>query len=125
MRTNIGYHLRYLALIFSYSGEVVMAGSGLTHSPGLARSLGRGSAFMLMAGKVLKGFQRIGSGEIQPATRAEKASAAALGAFIHQGWPGYRSGRQFSQNGFLARIVRLRAQVASKIVNWFDWATSV
>jgi hypothetical protein len=55
---------------------------------------------MLMAGKVLKSFQRIGSGKIQPAARAEKAGSAALGAFIHQGWPGYRGGRQFSQNGF-------------------------
>ena len=73
---------------------------------------------MLMVGKVLKSFQRIGSGKIQPAARGEKAGSAALGAFIHQGWPGYRSGRQFSQNGFLARIVRLRAWVASKIVSW-------
>jgi hypothetical protein len=63
---------------------------------------------MLVLGEVLESFQRIGSGEIQAATRAEKAGAAAPGAFIHQGWPGYRSRRQVSQNGFLATIVRLR-----------------
>jgi len=63
---------------------------------------------MLVLSEVLKSFQRIGSGEIQAATRAEKAGAAAPGAFIHQGRAGYRSRRQFSQNGFLATIVRLR-----------------
>jgi len=58
---------------------------------------------MLMVSKILEGFQRICGGEIQAATRAEKAGAATLGAFIHQGWPGNRSGRQFSQNGILCK----------------------
>jgi hypothetical protein len=62
---------------------------------------------MLMVGKVLEGFQRIGSGKIQPASRAEEAGIAALGAFIQQCRAGYRSRRQFSQNSSFQRIVRL------------------
>ena len=70
----------------------------LTHSSGPARWFGRGSTFMLMVGKVLESFQRIGGGKIQPATRAEEAGAAAFGAFIHQCWPSDSSRRQLSQN---------------------------
>jgi hypothetical protein len=65
---------------------------------------------MLMVGEILEGFQRISGGEIQSTARAEKAGTAALGAFIHQGWPGNRSRRQFSQEWIsFARIVRLSA----------------
>lgn len=64
---------------------------------------------MLVMGKVLKGFQRINGGEIQPAMRAEKAGSAAFGAFIHQCGPDNRGRRQLSQNGDpFTRIVRLR-----------------
>jgi len=70
---------------------------------------------MLMLAKVLEGFHGVCSGKIEPASRAEEAGVTALGAFIHQGWPGNRSRRQLSQMGILARIVRLRGQVASKI----------
>ena len=49
-------------------------------------------------GEILEGFQRVSSGEIQTATRAEKAGAATFGALVHQGGAGKRTGRQFSQN---------------------------
>jgi len=54
---------------------------------------------MLMMREVLKGFQRVGSGEIKAASRAEEAGVATLGAFIHQCRPGNRSRRQLSQDG--------------------------
>ena len=76
---------------------------------------------MLMVGEVLKGFQRVGSGEIQAAARAEKTGSAALGAFVHQRGPGYRNRRQFSQNGFLWQIVRLDSKAASKIADAFHY----
>jgi hypothetical protein len=60
--------------------------------------LGPRGALMLMVGEILEGFQRVSGGEIQTATRAEKAGAPALGALVHQGGPGERTGRQFSQN---------------------------
>lgn len=82
---------------------------GLARGPVLAPRLGGGSASMLVVGKVLESFQRIGSRKIQSATRAEEAGAAALGTLIHQAWSGNRSRRRFSQNGSFARIVRLRA----------------
>ena len=70
---------------------------------------------MLMVGKILESFQRIGSGKIQAATGAEEAGLAAFGAFIHQGGAGNRSRRQLSQWGFFARIVRLPSLIPSKI----------
>jgi len=60
--------------------------------------LGPGGALMLMVGEILEGLQRVGGGEIQAATRAEKAGDATFGALVHQGGPGERTGRQFSQN---------------------------
>jgi hypothetical protein len=48
---------------------------------------------MLMVGEILEGFQRVSGGEIQTATRAEKAGAAILGALVHQGGPGERTWR--------------------------------
>lgn len=48
---------------------------------------------MLVVGEILKGFQRISGGEIQAATRAEKAGSATLGAFVHQRGPGDRTRR--------------------------------
>jgi hypothetical protein len=63
---------------------------------------------MLMVGEFLESFQRVGSGEIQPASRAEEAGVATFGAFIHQCWPGNRSRRQLSQDGDpFIRILRL------------------
>jgi len=70
---------------------------------------------MLVVSKALKGFQGIGGGKIQPATRAEKAGSATLGAFIHQCAPGNRSRRQVSQNGDPCKNCTLAA-LASKIV---------
>jgi hypothetical protein len=58
---------------------------------------------MLMVGKVLESFHRIGSGKIKAASRAEEAGVAALGAFIHQRWPVNRSRRQLSQMGILCK----------------------
>jgi len=58
---------------------------------------------MLMVAKVLESFQRVGSSEIQPASRAEEAGVAALGAFIHQRWPDNRRRRQLSQMGILCK----------------------
>jgi len=51
-----------------------------------------------MVGEILEGFQRVSGGEIQTATRAEEARIATLGALVHQGGAGERTGRQFSQN---------------------------
>ena len=79
----------------------------LTYSSGLARS-GQGSTFVLVVPKVVEGFQGIGSCEIHPAVRAEKAGSAAFGAFIHQSGPGNRRRRQLSQWGSFTRIVRSR-----------------
>jgi len=53
---------------------------------------------MLMVGKVLESYHRIGSAEIKATSWAEEAGVATLGAFIHQGWPGNRSRRQLSQD---------------------------
>jgi hypothetical protein len=58
---------------------------------------------MLMLGKVLEGFQRVRSGKIKAASRAEEAGVATSGAFIHQGWPGNRSRRQLSQMVILCK----------------------
>jgi hypothetical protein len=55
--------------------------------------LGSRSTCMLMVGEILEGFQRVSGGEIQTATRAEKAGAATLGALVHQGGPGERTWR--------------------------------
>ena len=55
--------------------------------------LGPGSAQVLMVGEILEGFQRVSGGEIETATRAEKTGAATLGALVHQGGPGKRTGR--------------------------------
>jgi hypothetical protein len=60
--------------------------------------LGPQGALRLVMGEILEGFQRVSSGEIQTATRAEKAGAATFGALVHQGGAGKRTGRQFSQN---------------------------
>jgi len=65
---------------------------------GLTMRFGPGSAQVLMVGEILEGFQRVSGGEIQTATRAEKAGAATLGTLVHQGGSGERTGRQFSQN---------------------------
>jgi hypothetical protein len=46
-----------------------------------------GSALVLMVSKILEGFERVGRGEIQAATRAEKAGSAALCALVHQRGP--------------------------------------
>lgn len=73
----------------------------LTGRASFAMWLWPGGALMLMVGKILEGFQRVLRREIQAATRAEKAGYATLGALIHQRGPGYRTRRQFSQNGFL------------------------
>ena len=54
---------------------------------------GARGALVLMVGEILKGFQRVSGGEIQTATRAEKAGAATLGALVHQGGPGERTWR--------------------------------
>ena len=59
---------------------------------------GARGALVLMVGEIVEGFERVSGGEIQTATRAEKAGVATLGALIHQGGPGERTGRQFSQN---------------------------
>ena len=58
---------------------------------------------MLMVGKVLESFQRVGSGKIQSASRAEEAGVTTFGAFIHQGWAGNRSRRQLSQMVILCK----------------------
>jgi hypothetical protein len=55
--------------------------------------LGARGALVLMVGEILEGFQRVSGGEIQTATRAEKAGAATLGALVHQGGPGERTWR--------------------------------
>jgi len=71
---------------------------GLTGSAGFTMRLGPGSALMLMVGEILEGFQRVSGGEIQAATRAEKAGSATLGALVHQRGPDERTRRQISQN---------------------------
>ena len=73
----------------------------LAGSASFALWLWPGGARVLMVGEILEGFQWVGSGEIQAAARAEKAGFATLGALVHQRGPGYRTRRQFSQNGFL------------------------
>jgi hypothetical protein len=65
----------------------------LTGGAGFTMWLWPGSALVLMVSKILEGFERVGRGEIQAATRAEKAGSAPLGALVHQRGPDYRTGR--------------------------------
>jgi hypothetical protein len=66
-------------------------------------------ALVLMIREVVESFQGIDSRKIHATAGTIKTCTAAFGAFIHQGWAGYRTGRKFSQKeGIPLGIVRLR-----------------
>ena len=65
----------------------------LAGGAGFAVRLGPGSALMLMVGEILEGFQRVGGGEVQTATRAEKAAFATLDPLVDQRGPSDRARR--------------------------------
>jgi len=64
----------------------------LACGPNFTVSFERAGASGLMMGEAVESFQGIGGGKIHATAGAVKACSTAFGAFIHQGWTGYRTG---------------------------------